>query len=1414
MTDESIFAAALAIHDPFERAAYLDRACADDWRLRRRIEDLLADRSEENADCRPRVDLSGTGNYTPGSKAPSVANVGDQLGPYRLTELIGEGGMGQVWLALQKEPVKRVVAVKVIKAGMDSKAVLSRFEAERQALALMDHPNIAKVLDAGTTNDGRPYFVMELVKGVPITVYCDDRKLTPKERLELFVPVCQAIQHAHQKGLIHRDIKPSNVLVALYDDRPVPKVIDFGVSKATGMQLTDLSLITGFGAVVGTPEYMSPEQASLNNLDIDTRSDVYSLGVLLYELLTGSTPIDRKSMGKAALLEVLRVVREVEAPRPSTKLSSSDALPSIAANRNTEPAKLSRLMKGELDWIMLKALEKDRARRYESANGFAADLNRYLAGEPVQAVPPSTGYRMKKLLRRNKGQVTTLAFIFLSLLAGTVAATFGLVEARRQRDDANEAREDAKRELQNATNANHALDTSRSELRETNQTLRNSKSELRTTLYAARMNLMRNALDARPVGGIAWSNPFEPGLDDQMLDLTYPDGAVDDPSGFEWHYWDRKLRGYLGKFAFGQLGDSQLSADGARACYAPVRLLGALSDRKGFQVTDTAGGRVLWKIDTPHDGFDFQIGLSPDGTHVAGVGVPTAHATAARTNRKRIQVFEVETGREVARLEKDIPESWMCYGCRLGPDNRTVVAFVIRTTFGEKSQSDSRMIVWDSATGRELFTREFEKDVTVDSWFNTAGTELLVVSSKNGMDPWERTAGSVEILDANSGRTLKAIGSFPNGVTTAAISRDGRWVATAEKHGKSSEVKLWDAASGKEIRPMTVRKRPGRNQMPHFTRLAFSSDGDRLAAACVDVDIDLTNPPGETGCLIWDVPSGDIRCFIPEGNIGASGGMTPLAFGAGNNLVYTGGAMGFIWDGSKDDRAVRNPVKVSVPGMSSVEMICSPNGYQFATLWSNESAGEAEPKAGLAPKLGPMAGPLGGLEIPRRRLPPGADSKLELRVGDATGRDLLRVADLGAKLPAKSDPQAVQMEQSWRHVFFSPDGRRVACLVTHAKGPVEKYYAILKSLNQPDPKDPSGTFFSFPSSELRPDSHPRVQAARKELEKIGKFALRSNVRVWDLATGQELKGLEAVAQYSTPSFLPISDAWFTLDGEQITAIRQPTEPARTEAWFTSDHEQIADNQKPSEGAYKGWVLGGSRVVTWDVGTGLETRSFVRNELLLNQGEYAPDGNTLILAGRFAGRFQRIDSQTGRDLEPIPTGYYSDGTIRMMAENAWGIVGPYDYFDLSTHPQGRIRVSPDRLRVYRLNSKDIDYVEGDAAHEVTLFNGAPASPPSRYRTELVLGQRAIAVSPDGRRVVADGTALNQGKTSNVVVVWDAASGNKLTHIDLPGQVRDLAFSRDSHRLGCLISLDEGRSIEFHLLDGTPWPNRKVFDKLKR
>jgi WD40 repeat protein/tRNA A-37 threonylcarbamoyl transferase component Bud32 len=360
-------------------------------------------------------------------------------GRYMLLEMIGRGGMGTVWAAQQTKPVKRRVAVKLIKAGLDSKAVVARFEAERQALALMDHPNIARIYDGGTTSSGQPYFVMELVQGVTITEFCDQKRLTLRARLELFVSVCHAVQHAHQKGVIHRDLKPGNVLVTEVDGRPTPKVIDFGVAKATEFRLTDQSLADA-GAIVGTPAYMSPEQADPSSMDIDTRTDVYALGVILYELLVGSPPIDAKQFKRGAILEMLRIVREVDPPRPSTKLSGANALPSIASNRHLEPSQLKRALQGDLDWIVMKSLEKDRIRRYETANGFAADVLRHLAHEPVLAAPPSRAYRVRKFVRKNRGAAAGASLVLLALLSGMTGTTWGLIRAENQRVNADLAR--------------------------------------------------------------------------------------------------------------------------------------------------------------------------------------------------------------------------------------------------------------------------------------------------------------------------------------------------------------------------------------------------------------------------------------------------------------------------------------------------------------------------------------------------------------------------------------------------------------------------------------------------------------------------------------------------------------------------------------------------------------------------------------------------------------------------------------------------------------------------------------------------------------------------------------------------------------------------------------------------------------
>jgi serine/threonine protein kinase/tetratricopeptide (TPR) repeat protein len=378
----------------------------------------------------------GTAHHIPDGDVGAVI-----AGRYKLLEAIGDGGMGTVWMAEQRKPVKRLVALKLIKPGMDSGALLARFEAERQALALMDHSHIAKILDGGTTANGHPYFVMELVKGLPLIEYCDERRLSVQDRLQLFVQICSAVQHAHQKGIIHRDLKPSNILVTEHDGKPVPKVIDFGLAMALGASaLTEHTLHTAYGTVVGTPLYMAPEQVGINALDVDTRSDIYALGAILYELLTGSTPLEKQRLKEAAWDEIRRLIREEEPARPSLRLSSSDALPALAARRQTEPAKLSRLVKGDLDWIVLKALEKDRNRRYETANGLALDVQRHLGGETVLAAPPSVRYRLGKFLRKRRGPALAAAVVLLVLVTGIAGTSWGLVEAMHQRDAADDAR--------------------------------------------------------------------------------------------------------------------------------------------------------------------------------------------------------------------------------------------------------------------------------------------------------------------------------------------------------------------------------------------------------------------------------------------------------------------------------------------------------------------------------------------------------------------------------------------------------------------------------------------------------------------------------------------------------------------------------------------------------------------------------------------------------------------------------------------------------------------------------------------------------------------------------------------------------------------------------------------------------------
>jgi WD40 repeat protein/serine/threonine protein kinase len=772
--EEAIFYAALEIDAAEQRAAYLDAACGDQGELRRRVEALLR-RYAESAGPLDRP-AGGPGATT--AELPAE-RPGALIGPYKLLEPVGEGGMGAVWMAQQTEPVKRLVALKLIKAGLDSKQVIARFEAERQALALMDHPNIAKVLDGGTTSAGRPYFVMDLVKGTPITNYCDEHHFTPRQRLQLFTPVCQAVQHAHQKGVIHRDLKPSNVLVALYDGKPVPKVIDFGVAKAAGQQLTNKTLVTGFGAIVGTLEYMSPEQAEINQLDIDTRSDIYALGVLLYELLTGSPPFTRKDLEKGGVLEMLRVIREQEPAKPSTKLSTAQGLPTLAANRGTEPAKLTKLVRGELDWIVMKALEKDRNRRYETASAFAADVQRYLNDEPVQACPPSVAYRFRKFARRNKVALATMAVVAAALL--TVLLVLVVSEVRvREEHQAREEALDAKVEAE-SQRANKEAERAQ------------ALERWRHTAYYLQIAL---ATDAYRANNVARAN--------EVLDLCEPD-----LHHWEWHYLKRLCNSELSRVAVGRpegllLRLRALSQDGQR-----VAIVGAKSD---LHVYDTVTGEETLTFSIRDQHID-EVVFSPDSKRLATVGVG---------RQDNAYVWDAGTGERQAILMglKTPGQSLGLWGAAFSPNGQLLAS----------TDKRGHLFVLDVASGKEQFppveAHPQPNAKPGEVWstkvaFNPDGTQLATACCEDG---------AVKVWEAQTGKLVRSLEQGP-GFARAVFSPKGSWVAAAGKWMMVSEpylpVWVWDLKTGKRRHVLRGHTRP-------VACLAFSPDETQLATGSLD----------------------------------------------------------------------------------------------------------------------------------------------------------------------------------------------------------------------------------------------------------------------------------------------------------------------------------------------------------------------------------------------------------------------------------------------------------------------------------------------------------------------------------------------------------------------------------------------------
>jgi len=721
-------------------------------------------------------------------------SIGGMIGPYKLLEQVGEGGFGVVYVAEQREPVKRRVALKIIKLGMDTRQVVARFEAERQALALMDHPNIAKVFDAGATEKGRPYFAMELVRGVPITRYCDQERVNTRDRLELFIKVCQAIQHAHQKGIIHRDIKPSNILVTLHDGVPVPKVIDFGIAKATQQDLTDKTLYTQLQQFIGTPAYMSPEQAEMSGLDIDTRSDIYSLGVLLYELLTGRTPFDPKELMKEGVDGMRKAIREKEPVRPSTKVATlqGEELSTTAARHSVHPPKLVTSLRGDLDWIVMKCLEKDRTRRYETANGLAFDIRRHLNNETVMARPPSAAYRFQKAFRRNKLVYSAGIAVFVALIVGLGAASAMFLRARQALAGEQVQRLRAEANEKKATVAQ----AEESQLRQQAQV---AELAARRRAYASDMNAAKQALDANNLGHAL-----------ELLDRQRPEPGQLDLRGWEWRYlWQQTRSDALFTFCHESRPISSLavSADGD--------FLATGEFGKGAMVVwDARTRRELFRA--PYEVWGSVVAFSPVEPLLAySVGA----VRSADNVGSDIHLWRASTRQAIL----DVPMDGNCLAMMFSADGQTLLTSTAEPRGGE-------LTLFRVADGKRIATWPVRQPGLGAQAHAFAATPDLRLAAYGAPEKF------VRVIDLRDGRELWSAEASNLRVTALAISPDQKLLASAAGY-EEKDIRLWDMATGRQLGRLE-----GHSEF--VSSLLFLPDGKRLVSTSLDGTI-----------RIWDVAS-------------------------------------------------------------------------------------------------------------------------------------------------------------------------------------------------------------------------------------------------------------------------------------------------------------------------------------------------------------------------------------------------------------------------------------------------------------------------------------------------------------------------------------------------------------------------------